>query len=55
MGREGNRFAFLQKFPWISMDKAGIFNSPQIRELMKNPMFDKAQSEAELYAWQSLQ
>ena len=42
--------------PLISMEKlkAGIFNDPQIRELMKVPMFDKALIEAELSAWQSL-
>ena len=28
--------------------KAGIFNSPQNRELMKEPMSDKTLSEAEL-------
>ena len=33
---------------------ADIFDGPQIRELIKDPMFDKAQSEAELSAWQSL-
>ena len=54
--REGNEFGFLQKFPWISMEKlkAGIFDSPQIRELIKNSMFDEALSEAELSTWQSL-
>ena len=57
MDREGSRFAFFQeKFPRISMEKlkAGIFDSPQIKELMKDPMFDKALSKAELSAWQSL-
>ena len=55
--REDSRFAFLQeKFPRISMEKfkAGIFNDPQIRELMKDPMFDEAWSKAELSTWQSL-
>ena len=57
MDMEGSMFAFLQeKFLLISMEKlkAGIFDSPQIRELMKDPMFDKAQSEAELSSLQSL-
>ena len=43
--REGNRFAFLPgKFPRISKEKlkAGIFDGPQVREPMKDPMFDKA-------------
>ena len=56
MDREGSRFAFLQeKFPWISIEKikAGIFDNPQIRELMKDPMFDEAMSKAELSTWQS--
>ena len=30
--------------------KVGIFDGPQIRELMKDPMFDEALSEAELPA-----
>ena len=53
---EGSRFAFCQKFPQISMEKlkAAIFDGPQIRELMKNPMFDEPLSEAKLSAWQSL-
>ena len=57
MDREGSGFAFLQeKVPWISMEKlkALIVDGPQIRELMKDPMFDEAQREADLSAWQSL-
>ena len=34
--------------------KTDIFDDPQIRELMKDPMFDKALSKAELSAWQLL-
>ena len=34
--------------------KAGIFDSPQMRELMKDPMFDEALSKAELSACRSL-
>ena len=52
-----NRFAFFQeKFPQISMKKleAGIFDGPQIRELMKDQMFEEVLSEDELFAWQSL-
>ena len=43
MDRGGSGFTFLQKkFPRISMEelKVGIFDGPQIRELMKDPMFD---------------
>ena len=56
MDREGSGFAFLQKFTWISMEKlvAGIFDGPKIRELIKDPMFNKALSEAELSVWQIL-
>ena len=57
MDREGSGFAFLQeKFPRISMKKlkVGIYDGPQIRELMKDPMFDEALSKVELSAWQSL-
>ena len=59
INREGSGFAFLQgKFLRISMQKlkADIFDSPQIRELIKEPMFDEALSETELSHWsQSLQ
>ena len=57
MDKEGSRFDFLQKkFPWISMEnvKDGISDSPLIRELMKDPIFDEALSKAELSVWQSL-
>ena len=56
MNMEDSRFAFLLKFSQISIEKlkAGIFDGPQIREPMKDPMFDKALSKAELFAWQSL-
>ena len=54
--KEGSRFAFFQKFLWISMEKlkAGIFDSPQIKELLKDPMFHKALDKAELSARQPL-
>ena len=54
--KDGSRFVYFQKFRWISTEKlkAGIFDGPQIRELMKDPMFDKELSEAELSAWLSL-
>ena len=57
MDREESRFAFWQeKFPWISMEKlkVGIFDSSQIRELMKDLMFDIALSKVELSVWQWL-
>ena len=56
MDSEGSGFAFLQKFPRINPDKlkSDIFDGPQIRELMKDLMFDEALREAKLSAWQSL-
>ena len=57
MDREGSGFTFLQKkFLRISVEKVrvGIFDAPQIRELMKDAMFDEVLSEAKLPAWQSL-
>ena len=57
MDREGNGVAFLQeRFLWICIEKikVGIFDIPQKRELIKDPLFDEALSEAELSAWQSL-
>ena len=46
MDREGSGFTFLQQFQLISMEKlkAGKFDGPQIRELMKDAMFYKALS-----------
>ena len=48
MDREGSGFAFLQKFLQICMEKlkTGMFERPQIRELMKDLMFDEALSKA---------
>ena len=57
MDKEGCEFAFLQeKFPWISMEKLkdGIFDGLQLRELMKDPMFNESLSEVEPSTWQSL-
>ena len=58
LDREGRRFAsFHQKFQQKSMEKikAGIFDDPQIRELIKGSSFDDALNPAELSAWFSLQ
>ena len=57
MDREGSRFVFVQeKFPQISMEKlkADIFDGPQIREFMKDPMFVEALNKAELFIWYSM-
>ena len=57
MDRKGSGLAFLQeKFPKINMEKlkTGILEGLQIREFIKNSMFDKALNEAKLSAWQPL-
>ena len=56
MDRECSGFAFIQKFPRISMEKfkTDIFDSSHIREPMKDPMFDETPSKTELSAKQSL-
>ena len=53
---EVSGFVFLPKFTWISMEKpkAGIFHGHQLRELRKEPMFEKTLSGAEPSAWQPL-
>ena len=56
MDTKGCGFPFFQeKFPCISMEKlkAGIFDAPLPRKLLKDPIFDEALSEAELPSWQS--
>ena len=53
--KEGRKFAFVQeRFPQISMEKlvANVFDGPQIRELMKYPVFDEVLCKAELSSWQ---
>ena len=54
MDRKGKGFTFLQqKFSGVSLEKlmAGIFDGPQIWELMKDSTFDDALSATELSAW----
>ena len=45
---------FAKKFPSISQAKLqeGIFVSPQIKEVLKDPQFEKLLSKLELRAWQ---
>ena len=54
MNREGSGFAFCLNFPWINMEKlkACIIDDPQMRELMKDLMFDESLSEVKLSTWQ---
>uniref|UniRef100_UPI00358FB395 uncharacterized protein n=1 Tax=Myxine glutinosa TaxID=7769 RepID=UPI00358FB395 len=56
LNKEGRAFAFLnKKFPRVSEAKlkAGIFDGPQIRELMKDPKFDESMESNERNAWLS--
>ena len=51
LNKECRAFAFLNnKFPRVSEDKqkAGIFDGPQIRELMKDPKFDESMEDDEI-------
>ena len=57
LNKEGYAFIYLKNiFPHISDAKlmGGIFNGPQIRELMKNDDFDRSMNDNELNAWISL-
>ena len=57
MDRRGKGFTFLQqKFPRVNLEKlkAGIFDGPQVRELMKDSTFDDTLSATELSAGGSL-
>ena len=58
LDREGRGFASIhQQFQQKSMEKikAGIFDGPQIRELIKDTSFDDAVNPTELSVWLSLQ
>ena len=55
--KNGKAVIFLKKkFPRVSEAKilAGIFDGPQIRELMKDPNFDKSLTPKEKRAWTAL-
>lgn len=56
LNRDGNCFGYLsRKFPGISTEKlkAGIFDGPQIRQLVKDPQFTTSMNETESNAWSS--
>ena len=57
MDKDGNGFQFLQQmFPRISKEKlnAGIFDGPQIRQVMRDLEFESQLNGLELSAWLSL-
>lgn len=56
LDKNGSCFAYIQmKMPQLSTEKikAGIFDGPQIRQLIKDPAFVTSMNEAERKAWTS--
>lgn len=56
LDKAGGCFIYLcQAFPGLTIEKvkAGIFDSPQIRQLITDPQFEKSMNEVELEAWKA--
>ena len=56
MDKDGDCFTYLcQAFPGLSVEKlkAGIFDGPQIRQLIRDPEFENSINEEELEAWKA--
>ena len=56
LGKDGDSFTYLcQAFPGLTMEKlkAGIFDGPQIRQLIRDPEFENSKNEVELEAWKA--
>ena len=54
--KDGDCFTYLcQAFPGLKMEKlkVGIFDSPQIRQLIRDPEFENSMNEVELKAWKA--
>lgn len=54
MGKDGEALAFIEKkFPKVSEAKvkAGVFDGPQIKELIKDDKLDENMNESEKKAW----
>ena len=54
LDKDGDCFTYLyQAFPGLTMEKlkAGIFDSPQIRQLIRDPELENSMNEVELGAW----
>ena len=52
--KDGDRFTYLcQTFPGLTLEKlkAGIFDGPQIRQLIRDPEFENSMNEVELEVW----
>ena len=56
LDKEGDCFTDLcQAFPGLTMEKlkAGIFDGPQIRQIIRDPEFENSMNEVELEAWKA--
>ena len=57
LNKDGDCFTYLcQDCPGLTMEKlkAGIFDGPQIRQLIRDPEFENSMNEVELEAWKAL-
>ena len=56
LDRDGDRFPYsCQTYPGLTMEKlkVGIFDGPQIQQLIRDPEFEKSMNEVELEAWEA--
>ena len=56
LDKDGDCFTYLcQDFPGLTMEKvkAGIFDGPQIRQLIRDPEFENSMNKVELEAWKA--
>ena len=56
LGKDGDYFTYLcQGFPGLTMEKlkAGVFDGPQIPQLIRDPKFENSMNEVELEAWKA--
>ncbi|KAK5650493.1 hypothetical protein RI129_001522 [Pyrocoelia pectoralis] len=56
LDKAGGCFVYLcQAFPGLTIEKlkAGIFDGPQIRQLIRDPQFEKSMNEVEVEAWKA--
>ena len=56
LDKDGDCFTYLcQDFPGLTMEKlkAGIFDDPQIRQLIRDPEFENSMNEVKLEAWKA--
>lgn len=56
LDKDGDCFAYMcQAFPGLTIEKlkAGIFDGPQIRQLMRDPEFESSMKSVEIKAWKA--